>query len=157
MSIVLSCFIVALVLAALLYNFCRLWLALKFAQKNDLEIRKGRYESLQIYKYIRHHVHIVIVTIAATILLAISWIESQYHLSLFLEIVFHILTVLLVIHTALVACYESTNPEKKTGNTYVQSRLRDFRMRFWNSALLLFIFALFTMMANGVLLVFADP
>lgn len=160
MSIDLSCIIVVLMLAALLYNFCRLCISLKFAQERDLEIRKGRYESLQIYKYIRHHVHIVIVTIAAAISLAIfsiSWIESQYHLSSFLEIVFHLLTVLLVIHTAFVACFESTNPEKRTGNTDVQSRLRDFRMRFWNSALLLFIFALFTMMAKGVLLVFAGP
>ena len=159
MSIVLSCFIVVLVLAALLYNFCRLHSSLKFAQEYDLEIRKGRYESLQIYKYIRHHVHIVIVTIAATFPLAmfffIFWIRSLSQLSSFLEVVLNLLTVLLAIHTAFIACYESINPEKKTGDTDVQSRLRDFRMRFWNSALLIFIFVLFTIIARAVLLVFA--
>ena len=159
MSIVLSCFIVVLVLAALLRSFWRLRRSLEIAQKYDVEIKEGRYASLPIYEYIRHHVHIVIVTIAATFPLTmfffIFWIRSLSQLLSFLEVVLNLLTVLLVIHTAFIACYESINPEKKTGDTDIQSRLRDFRMRFWNSALLIFIFVLFTIIARAILLVFA--
>lgn len=166
----LSCVIVVLALAALLRNFLQLRRSLEFAQRYDVTIKKGRYESLPIYEYILHHVHIVIVASTATILfvsvvlaLTIFSAEHQFQPSSFfelLEVVLSLLTVLLVIHTAFIACYESSNPdERKMNDPNIQSGLRDFRVRLWGSALRLFVFIvfmIFMMMAREVLLVFAS-
>lgn len=150
--------LVVLVLMVQLRNFWRLRRALQFSERHDIGINQGRYESLPIYAYIRHHIHIVL--FASTTLLIVSVflaafsIECHFQVSSFLEIVSTVLTVLLCVHTAFIACYESTNPGKRIIDPYIRSRIGDFRRWFWINALLLFVSIVLTMVSKAVLLIF---
>ena len=152
----LAYILITLVLAILLRNFWRLRRALQFAEEYDVGINQGRYKSLRIYAYIRHHVHIVLLANIAlliiSIVLAICSIAQAAH---FLGIVSTLLTVLLAIHTAFIACYESTNPGVRIVDENIQSHLRYFRELLWVNALVLFASVVLMMVSRAIFLVFS--
>lgn len=153
----LAYILTTLVLAILSRNFWRLRRALQFAETYDVDINQGRYESLPIYAYIRHHVHIVLLAnIALLIISIVLAIRSIAQAAPFLGIVSTLLTVLLAVHTAFIACYESTNPGIRIVDENIQSYLRYFRRLLWVNALMLFATVVLMMMSRAVLLVFSS-
>lgn len=149
-----------LVLVMLLRNFWRLRRARQFSEKYDVDINQGRYETLPIYAYIRYHVHIALFACTTLliigVILAIFSIECHFQVSPFLGIVSTMLTVLLGVHMAFIACYESTNPGKRIVDPDIRSRVRDFRRWLWINALLLFVSIVLTIMSRTVLLIFSS-
>ena len=124
--------------------FFNLRKSLSSAQRVDVEITttKGLFASLPIYKYMRVHMCLALVVTSVIFLIsALAVIMTSYSLEVtvlpFLNAIWSLLTLLLAVHTALLAIYESTKPSDRMSGQ-IRQILQTFRERLWSCALSLF-------------------
>ena len=147
--------------AGALWLFAKFWSlrgSLHYAQKADVHITStGMYASLPIYHYMKCHLHFVLTASAAILLISFVFAAgsvigaSGLHPLPFLDVVATLLTVMLGVHTAFIACYESTKPNSRITDPDIQHGLQGFRQKLWTHALLLFSFIIAVMLWQAIL------
>lgn len=99
-----------------LWAFFALRKSLSLAQKRDVKITNGWFVSLPIYKYMRTHVYLAFVAIILIFLISAgAAIMVSFSLAIIEDLQFlkgtsSLLMLLLTMHIALLAMYESTRP-----------------------------------------------
>lgn len=141
----LACAVVAFWLFRKFWSLRKL---LHHAQEVDVDITSsGMYASLPIYHYMRCHLLFVLTASGAMLLMSLAFAAGSMAGSVlediggflpFLDVVATLLTVILGVHTAFIACYESTKPNSRITDPDIQCRLQGFRQKLWTHALLLF-------------------
>lgn len=151
-------FLVCAVMAFWLFRkFWSLHKLLHQAQKDDVDITSaGMYASLPIYHYMKYHLHFVLTASGAIFLISLTFAAgslrgASLHSSPFLEVIATLLTVILGVHTAFIACYESTKPSSRILDPDILRGLQDFRQKLWTHALLLFSFIIALMLWQAAL------
>ena len=141
----LSFLVCAVVAFWLLRKFWSLRKLLHHAQKVDVDITStGMYASLPIYHYMSYHLLFVLTASGAVLLMSLAFAASAllgvggFSPVPFLDIVATLLTVTLGVHTAFIACYESTKPGSRISDRGILDGLQGFRQKLWTHALLLF-------------------
>lgn len=160
----LSFLVCAAVASWLFRKFWSLRKPLHYAQKVDVHITSdGLYASLPIYHYMKCHLHFVLFASGAVLLTSLAFAVCSLagkarsnplpELSPlpFLEAVSTLLTVVLGVHTAFIACYESTKPNNRISDQDILRGLQGFRQKLWTHALLLFSFIIVVMVWQAVL------
>ena len=154
----LSFLVCAMVAFWLFRKFRSLRKLLHHAQKVDVNITStGMYASLPIYYYMSCHLLFVLaasgavllmsLAFAACALLGVGWFSPLP----FLEVVATLLTVTLGVHTAFIACYESTKPGSRISDWGILDGLQGFRQKLWTHALLLFSLVIALMLWQAAL------
>ena len=143
----LSFLVCAVVAFWLFRKFWSLRKLLHHVQEVDVDITSsGMYASLPIYHYMSCHLHFVLTASGTMFLMSLAFaatplfdegIDGFCPLP-FLDVVATLLTVILGVHTAFIACYESTKPNSRITDPDIQCRLQGFRQKLWTHALLLF-------------------
>lgn len=138
-------FLVCAVAAFWLFRkFWSLRKLLHHAQAVDVDITSsGMYASLPIYRYMSYHLHFVIAASGTILLMSLVFASPLLDIDEFcplpfLDVVATLLTVMLGVHTAFIACYESTKPNSRITDPDIQRGLQGFRQKLWTHALLLF-------------------
>ena len=119
--------------------------SLSSAQSVDVHITpKGLFASLPIYMYMRVHVCLTLVATSLIFLISVgAAIITSCSLAIdvlpFFEVTSSLLTLLLTVHIALLAIYESTKPSDRTfGEERIHQILQGLRKGLWCCALSLF-------------------
>lgn len=140
-------FLVCAVAAFWLFRkFWSLRKLLHHAQEVDVDITSsGMYASLPIYRYMRCHLLFVLAASGTMLLMSLVFATGPLFNDIdefcplpFLDVVATLLTVMLGVHTAFIACYESTKPNSRITDQDIQRGLQGFRQKLWTHALLLF-------------------
>ena len=153
----LSFLVCAAVASWLFRKFWSLRKPLHYAQKVDVHITSGgMYASLPIYHYMKCHLHFVLFASSAVLLASLAFAAvclagGRPHPLPFLDAVSTLLTVVLGVHTAFIACHESTKPNDRISNQDILRGLQGFRQKLWTHALLLFSFIIVVMVWQAVL------
>ena len=127
-----------------LLAFFALRKSLASAQEFDVKITKGWFASLRIDKYMRAHVYLTFVAISLIFLISAgAAIMVSYSLAIiedlpFLKATSSLLMVVLAVHIALLAMYESTKPEDRTSEKRIREILLRFRKGLWSCAFSLY-------------------
>ena len=157
MTATLSFLVCAAVALWLFAKFWSLRSSLHYAQKVDAHITStGMYASLPIYHYMKCHLHFVLTASGAMLLISLVFAaysllpKSRLSPLSFLDVVATLLTVMLGVHTAVIACYESTKPSSRISDSGILRRLLGFRQKLWTHALLLFSCTIAVMLWQAV-------
>ena len=143
----------AVVSFVLLLTFRDLLKRLSCAQRADVvRTKKGLFASLPIYRYMKWHVCLALVSISVIFLISviIPSFSLAISVSRFLETTVALLTLVLVMHSALLVLNESTMPRDGVSNEDIRRVLQKFRDGLWRCTHFLYVSAVVLMVIHMV-------